>query len=180
MTEVLHTTPANADFVKAAEQKESQAIFDTLRETIIQKGYTIVDEDVNRPWGAFFRFANEDTEKFLAEFFPGDVANGDVSPKILAALNGRRLSLQTHERRAEKWLMITRGKVVRGMDSENLSEYTAEAGDILQFEAGEIHRLCGDDDQVTLVAEQWQHTDPSNPSDEADITRLEDDFSRVN
>jgi mannose-6-phosphate isomerase len=178
MTETLRDTLTNAEYLKKSPQEEPQAFFNTLRKTITEKGYTIVDEDADRPWGAFFRFANEDTEKFLTEFFPGDVVSGDVSPKILVALEGRRLSLQTHERRAEKWLMITRGKVVRGMDSDNLHECVAEVGEILQFEAGEIHRLCGDDSQVTLVAEQWQHTNPDNPSDEEDIIRLKDDYSR--
>jgi hypothetical protein len=30
-----------------------------------------------------------------------------------------------------------------------------------------------------LVAEIWQHTDPGNPSNEDDIVRLADDYSRA-
>ena len=51
-------------------------------------------------------------------------------------------------------------------------------GDVVQFEAGECHRLVGGSDGVTLVAEIWQHTDPTMHSDEADITRLQDDYKR--
>ena len=54
----------------------------------------------------------------------------------------------------------------------------ANPGDVVQFEAGECHRLVGGSDGVTLVAEIWQHTDPTMHSDEADITRLQDDYKR--
>jgi hypothetical protein len=33
-------------------------------------------------------------------------------------------------------------------------------------------------DDWGIVAEIWQHTDESNPSDEDDIVRLQDDYSR--
>ena len=41
---------------------------------------------------------------------------------------------------------------------------------------GERHRLIGLED-YGFVAEIWQHTD-SIPSDEEDIVRVQDDFSR--
>ncbi len=33
-------------------------------------------------------------------------------------------------------------------------------------------------DTFGIVAEIWQHTDPTNPSEEDDIVRLQDDFGR--
>jgi hypothetical protein len=43
---------------------------------------------------------------------------------------------------------------------------------------GERHRLIGFE-TWGVVAEFWQHTDPTNPSNEEDIIRLQDDYSRV-
>ena len=39
------------------------------------------------------------------------------------------------------------------------------------------HRIIGTNDYA-IVAEIWIHTDKSNPSDENDIIRLQDDFNR--
>jgi len=50
-------------------------------------------------------------------------------------------------------------------------------GNLISLEQGERHRLVGLDDWG-VVAEIWMHTDPSNPSDEDDIVRLQDDFGR--
>ena len=52
-----------------------------------------------------------------------------------------------------------------------------QEGDQIIIEQGERHRLIGLDDHC-LVAEIWQHTDAENPSDEADIVRVQDDFGR--
>ena len=41
----------------------------------------------------------------------------------------------------------------------------------------ERHRIIGLDNYA-VVSEVWQHTDKSNPSNENDIVRLEDDFGR--
>ena len=50
-------------------------------------------------------------------------------------------------------------------------------GDIIQLKQGERHRLIGLSGWG-IIAEIWRHTDPSNPSDESDIVRLQDDFGR--
>jgi hypothetical protein len=49
--------------------------------------------------------------------------------------------------------------------------------DVIKLKQGERHRLMGLGNWG-IVAEIWQHTDVSNPSDEDDIVRLQDDFSR--
>ena len=54
----------------------------------------------------------------------------------------------------------------------------AEAGEVVQFAKSERHRLVGAMGHYTLVAEIWQHTNPEQLSDEADITRLQDDYKR--
>jgi hypothetical protein len=47
----------------------------------------------------------------------------------------------------------------------------------VKLQQGERHRLIGLAGWG-IVAEIWQHTDASNPSDEDDIVRVQDDFGR--
>ena len=150
-------------------------------------GYTIADVDSTRPWGGFVRFDYRDGDRFVEEFFPGvdPVAarlgnpDAELSPKILYVEPNQRLSWQRHDRRAERWVFLTSGGYHKSLDPEVMGEMVqANPGDVVQFEAGECHRLVGGSDGVTLVAEIWQHTDPTMHSDEADITRLQDDYKR--
>jgi mannose-6-phosphate isomerase len=50
-------------------------------------------------------------------------------------------------------------------------------GDQIKLRQGERHRLIGLDDYA-IVAEIWQHSLKDQPSDEADIVRVQDDFGR--
>jgi hypothetical protein len=50
-------------------------------------------------------------------------------------------------------------------------------GDQIILNQGERHRLIGLD-EISVVAEIWQHTDANHPSDEDDIIRVQDDFGR--
>jgi mannose-6-phosphate isomerase len=89
-----------------------------------------------------------------------------------------RLSWQYHNRRAEIW-QVYKGtaKIIRSdSDDENeMKEYNE--GDQIILKQGERHRLIGLD-ETCVVAEIWQHTDASHPSDEDDIIRVQDDFGR--
>jgi hypothetical protein len=49
--------------------------------------------------------------------------------------------------------------------------------EVVSLQQGERHRLIGRHDWG-VVAEIWMHTDPNHPSDEDDIVRLQDDYSR--
>ena len=101
-----------------------------------------------------------------------------LSPKILIVGPHQRLSWQYHHRRAEIWKCI--GGTVAVMTSNTDEEsvrHTLKVGDIIKLKQGERHRLIGLD-EWGIVAEIWQHTDESNPSDEDDIVRLQDDYSR--
>ena len=150
-------------------------------------GYTIADIDSTRPWGGFVRFDYRDGDRFVEEFFPGvePVAarlgnpDAELSPKILYVEPNQRLSWQRHDRRAERWVFLTSGGYHKSLDPEVMGNVIpGNPGDVVQFEAGECHRLVGGAEGVTLVAEIWQHTDPTMHSDEADITRLQDDYKR--
>ena len=158
---------------------------DMLREL----NYTIVDSDVSRPWGAFFRMADSEVERFIHEFFPGlslhDAKLGHdntaLSPKFLLVSPGQRLSWQYHDRRAERWRFLSKGAYFSSNSNVQGQRKVAEVGKVLQFSQGERHRLCAyNDSSYVIVAEIWQHTNPGNPSDETDIIRLEDDYERAN
>lgn len=150
-------------------------------------GLKDVEVNTEKPWGAYIRFDNENAGPFIREFFPGlsmkeaklGVESAELSPKILLVSPGERLSLQKHARRAERWCFLTDGAYYKSKDDDNPGELkNAKAGEVVQFEKGEVHRLCGLDRDAVLVAEIWQHVDQDNPSNEDDIMRLQDDYSR--
>ncbi len=149
-------------------------------------GYRLVHTDEDRPWGAFYQIADEEADRFLADFFPGldplaaRLGQPDlvVSPKILVVYPNQRLSWQYHTRRAERWHFLTPGGYYKSPTDDQGVVHTAAAGENVQFTTGERHRLSGSSEQYTLVAEIWQHTAPSHPSDESDIVRLADDYKR--
>ena len=139
--------------------------------------------DKNRPWGFFFVIKEKDAQRFSDIYFDEhDIETfrigGKLSPKILLVKPNSRLSWQYHNRRAETWRII-RGPVgiVRSMDDTENEAVTLKKGDSITLKKEERHRLVGLKDWA-IVAEFWQHTDPSNPSNEDDIVRVQDDYSR--
>ena len=122
-------------------------------------------------------------QAFADIYFEGlDVAPlriaGKLSPKILLVKPEARLSWQYHHRRAETWRVLEGpvGIVRSVTDDEGIVEPFA-AGETIVLEKGERHRLIGLE-SWGVVAEFWQHTDPDYPSDEDDIVRVQDDYSR--
>ena len=90
----------------------------------------------------------------------------------------KRLSWQYHFRRAEIWKCIQGEVAVMTSDTdEEKHRHHLKVGDIIKLKQGERHRLIGLDDWG-IVAEIWQHTNSAEPSDESDIVRVQDDFSR--
>ena len=67
--------------------------------------------------------------------------------------------------------------IVRSDDDMEGEVVTYTEGQTIKLAQGERHRLVGLDADA-LIAEIWQHTDASNPSDESDIVRVQDDFGR--
>lgn len=159
------------------------AVFSTVENFLKDSGFNIVSQDVSRPWGGFFVLDESQATAFGSLFFPGiDIASlkigGKLSPKILMVQPEKRLSWQYHHRRAEIWKLYagTAGVVTSKTDQEG-SVHKLAVGEVIRLEKGERHRLVGLDGWG-MVAEIWQHTDPSNPSNEDDIIRLQDDFGR--
>ncbi len=160
-----------------------ELIFEHITEYLKIQGLKISKQDNTRPWGGFFVIDESEAEKFINIYFPQLTKeelslSGKLSPKILVVEPDKRLSWQYHHRRAEIWKIIggVASVVTSDTDEENETKHL-QNGDIVQLKQGERHRLIGLD-SWGIVAEIWRHTDVSNPSDEADIVRLQDDFGR--
>ena len=107
-----------------------------------------------RPWGAWH----------VLDAGPGyKVKRIEVNP-------GHRLSYQTHDRRAEHWLVVT-GTATCVLDGQVV---TAGPGDHVDVAQGVAHRICNDSAELLVVIE----TQRGVYTEEDDIVRLEDDYDR--
>jgi mannose-6-phosphate isomerase len=158
-------------------------IYKEFKKEIESFGFTIVSHDFERPWGGFLVIDENQAQEFSNRFFKGLDVNtlkigGKLSPKILVVKPAARLSWQYHNRRAEIWQVYkgSAGIIISDSDVENEMKVYNE-GDQVVLKQGERHRLIGLD-ETSVVAEIWQHTDDTHPSDEDDIVRVQDDFGR--
>lgn len=109
-------------------------------------------ELVERPWGAFKQYAN----------------NQEVTVSLMMVKPGQRLSLQSHTGRAELWIILDEGAAVQ-IDE---AMHYPKAGDELWIPANSKHRLSSTGPAVRVLEVafgNWQ---------QADITRYEDDYDR--
>jgi len=108
---------------------------------------------VNRPWGFFRQFAN----------------NEDCTVSLMTVLPGQRLSLQSHTGRAELWIVIDDGAIVQV--GATIKKY--KEGEEIWIPVRERHRLSCQGDQPVRVLEiafgNWQ---------QEDINRYDDDYTR--
>ncbi|MCZ8216729.1 MAG: phosphoheptose isomerase [Cyclobacteriaceae bacterium] len=160
-----------------------EAVFTAIQDYLTDLKLTVVSKDFTRPWGGFFVIDETQAELFAKLFFPTvELASlrisGKLSPKILVVEPGKRLSWQYHHRRAEIWRSVSGvvGVVTSHTDVES-EEHILNPGDEIRLAQGQRHRLVGRQEWGVL-AEIWQHTDASAPSDENDIVRVQDDFGR--
>ena len=162
---------------------QKQALFQRTEQQLQQQGFTIDRQDQERPWGGFFVINEDQAQSFADAYFDGMAVedlriSGKLSPKILIVAPGKRLSWQYHHRRAEVWKVLQGpvGVVTSPTDTEGELK-TYAVGELITLKQGERHRLVGLDTWGVL-AEIWQHTDATQPSDEDDIVRVQDDFGR--
>ncbi len=164
-------------------ENNKESIFQRIEEQLVNKGFTIADQDLERPWGGFFVIDEEQAQKFIDTYFD-DVEmseanlSGKLSPKILLVEPEKRLSWQYHHRRAEMW-QVLEGPVgvIRSITDKQKEVEECKAGDLVILKQGERHRLVGLENWG-VIAEIWQHVYADHPSNEKDIVRLEDDFGR--
>ncbi len=158
-------------------------IFSKIAQQLDSQGFRVASSDFSRPWGGFFVIDETQTQKFIETYFPmlspdSLLKGARLSPKILVVGPQKRLSWQYHFRRAEVWRVVDGPIAVAQSDTDDQTEpKTYQNGELVTLKQGERHRLIGLD-QWGVVAEIWQHTDGDNPSDESDIVRVQDDFSR--
>ena len=158
-------------------------VMELVNSYLSKEGFTVVEKDFTRPWGGFFVLDESQAQKFADLYFPGVELSslrisGKLSPKILMVESDKRLSWQYHNRRAEIWKLVagTAGVVMSENDTEGELHKLAP-GEIIRLQQGQRHRLVGLAGWG-MIAEIWQHTDASSPSDEDDIIRVQDDFGR--
>ena len=156
--------------------------YNEIKSELQKLGFEITNEDLNRPWGAFFCINENQAQEFSNRFFGGLDVNklkigGKLSPKILMVKPNVKLSWQYHNRRAEIW-QVYKGVVgVIKSPTDNQGPISIfNPGDQIKLQQGVRHRLVGLKD-YGVVAEIWQHTDKL-PSNEDDIIRIQDDFGR--
>jgi len=96
----------------------------------------------------------------------------DFKVKRIEVLPGKRLSYQSHRRRAEHWF------VVRGTAKVTLNdrEIIIKTGEAVDIRVGDRHRVANSDAKESLVFIETQTGDYFG---EDDIERYEDDFGRT-
>jgi mannose-6-phosphate isomerase len=162
---------------------DKSAVFKEVEEYISELGFSVVNKDEARPWGGFLVIEEKQAPQFISTFFPhlslADFEGFDkLSPKILLVAPQKRLSWQYHHRRSEIWKVIGGNAAIAVSDTDQEGPVQQlPLGSVISLKKGERHRLIGVD-EYGVVAEIWQHTDATNPSDEDDIVRVQDDFGR--
>ena len=150
------------------------------KEEIENLGFNVINFDFNRPWGGFLLIDESQSQDFINTFISKEnlEIEGRLSPKILIVNPNSRLSWQFHYRRKEIWRVYKNPVgIIRSMDDNQNEMEILNEGDTIKFQIEERHRLVGLSN-FGVVAEIWIHTDSNNLSDEEDIVRLEDDYSR--
>jgi mannose-6-phosphate isomerase-like protein (cupin superfamily) len=165
-----------------AHQSKAE-IFEVVENYLKALGFRISNKDLNRPWGGFLVLDESQIAQFKSEFFAEvDLSEGQLkqklSPKFLLVAPGARLSWQYHFRRAELWKLVAgKSAISRSHSDEEGPVEIMALGEVVSLDKGQRHRLIGTDNWG-VVAEIWMHSNPENPSDEEDIVRLQDDYSR--
>jgi mannose-6-phosphate isomerase len=158
-------------------------VFAQTAQQLANQGFHIVRQDDNRPWGGFFVVDEAQAQQFANIYFDRLSVDslriaGQLSPKILLVAPHERLSWQYHRRRAESWRVVSGTVGIVTSDSDQEGELkTYVPGEQITLQQGERHRIIGLAGW-SMIAEIWQHTDATLPSDEADIVRVQDDFGR--
>jgi len=168
-------------------EQQRSALYEQITEELQGFGLAI-DESLSAPatpWGAYIRIREVSLAVFIKAYWkdspelPLARSGGQrLEPKILIVAPHHRLSLQFHHRRQEHWRVVSGPvKVVLGETQETLQERLYQTGDLIEIPCGYLHRIAGLE-SWGVIAELWEHTCPDNPSDEDDIVRVQDDFSR--
>ena len=119
-----------------------------------------MNEKVTKPWGSFTTFYQEDGKLV----------------KLIEVNDNARLSLQSHKKRDEQWVVVS-GKIlvtlIKMKEYWNCQEhYVLEEGEDIIIDRGVIHRMQA----INGPAKVMEIT--TGKHDEKDIVRYEDDYER--
>jgi mannose-6-phosphate isomerase len=148
-----------------------------------QFGLRLAEVNALKPWGGYLRFTKDSLVPFLAAYWldvmiEPPLGKESVDPKILLVAARQMLSLQWHSRRGEIWRVIDGPVgVTIGDNWGSLSHKAYATGQLIEIPPKKWHRLFGLEGWGRVV-EIWEHTDPSDPSDEKDIIREHDIYGR--
>ena len=114
-----------------------------------------MDSESVRPWGFYEILDSQE----------------DFKVKRITVLPGKRLSYQSHQKRAEHWFAV-KGSGTVTLDDENFEYLPGKSFDI---EIGQKHRISntGDEDLVFIEVQTGTYFG------EDDICRFDDDFGRI-
>jgi mannose-6-phosphate isomerase-like protein (cupin superfamily) len=107
-----------------------------------------------RPWGGYTILEKTDAP---------------ICVKVLTVKPKARLSMQTHEKRAERWFILDAGIVVNIDDEVTVTK----PGDVVYVGIGQKHRITNVSNRLARIVELMY-----GEYDEDDITRIEDDYGR--
>ena len=116
----------------------------------------MINEFDQRPWGNYTVVDEGDGFKV----------------KRIEVLPEKRLSYQSHRRRSEHWFVV-RGTAKVTLNDE---EILVKAGEAIDIQVGDKHRVANPDSKELLVFIETQTGDYFG---EDDIERYEDDFGRM-
>jgi mannose-6-phosphate isomerase-like protein (cupin superfamily) len=111
-------------------------------------------EKTVRPWGRYEKFYQED----------------GVWVKRVEVAGGKRLSLQHHKHRSEKWVFVHG----QGVATVNKQEIPVGPGSVVDIPLGAVHRIANPNDKPLVFIE----VACGDYLAEDDIVRLEDDYAR--
>ena len=165
--------------------RTKQDIIADLKQYIAFNGFEITEEDLIKPWGAYIKLTRESTNKFIQMFFSDnqsqieEVVGLELDPKFLLIEPNKKLSWQYHNKRSELWKILKGPVGVKLSDGDviptDVTKHTEKS--LVEVATTKRHRLIGLEN-YGLVAEIWVHTNKTNPSNENDIIRVQDDFGR--
>ena len=122
---------------------------------------------IERPWGWYINMDGD--QEITASQTP--VENHGYKVKRIGVYPGKRLSLQSHEKRSEHWVIIKGRAIVQvGQDLLHL-----EPNHHVYIPKGVLHRLTNEGEEMVELIE----TQIGDYLGEDDIKRYEDDFGRV-
>jgi len=112
-------------------------------------------EESTRPWGRYQKFFHDEV----------------IWVKRLEVYPRSRLSLQKHQYRFEKWIIVE-GQGLAVIDDQQI---TVTPGMVVDIPLGSVHRMCNlyDDPLVFIEVAYGDYLG------EDDIIRLKDDYNRV-